>query len=619
MTLGLTVAAALAALSGATVAALGHGDGHGSSSSASIASVGPPPRCAPTLLNGSALLPGSPLNVSPLPNSYDASPGTQISLLGAAPQALSAVSATGSLSGKHGGQLRAYSQGDGASFVPDKPFQQGELVTVQGQVVSSGATRPFSYRFTVSKPNPVARTPPGPQPAGKPAEVQTFRSRADLKPPAIAVTTRSPLASPGYVFAAPYSGPGQDGPMIFDSSGRLVWFHPLPDGTEATDLKVQSYQGQPVLTWWQGYIPPQGFGEGQDVIADSSYHVVHYVRAGNGYHADLHDFQLTEQGTALITAFNPIRCDLSAVGGSRDSAVTDGVYQQIDLKTGLVRSEWHSLDHVELRESYQPASGATKIWPFDYFHINSLDPETNGTLLVSARNTSAVYEVDEQTGQIRTRIGGRDSDLAMGAGAATAFQHDARDLGDGMLSIFDNGAVPKVHPQSRAIVVRLDTASRSVALVRQYVHPQPLVAGSQANFQTLANGDAFVGWGPVPYFSEFSPSGQLLFDAHLPGANESYRGFRFDWSATPSNPPSIAVARAGKSALTVFASWNGATNVGSWKVLAGATPQQLKQAAAAPLSGFETAIHATTAGQYVAVQALDGTGRVLGTSPVRKA
>ena len=85
------------------------------------------------------------------------------------------------------------------------------------------------------------------------------------------------------MFTAPYSGPGQSGPMIFDDSGNLVWFDPLPAGTEATNLQVQQYEGQPVLTWWQGYIPPQGFGQGEEVIADASYRQIGRVHAGNGY------------------------------------------------------------------------------------------------------------------------------------------------------------------------------------------------------------------------------------------------------------------------------------------------------------------------------------------------
>ena len=148
------------------------------------------------------------------------------------------------------------------------------------------------------------------------------------------VTASSPQAAPGYIFASPYSGRGRAGPEIFNQTGELVWFDPLAGETEATNLQVQQLDGKPVLTWWQGYIPPQGFGEGEEIIDNSSYQQVGRVHAGNGYKADLHDFHITPQDTALLTVFNPIDCNLSAVGGPSGGAVTDSVFQEIDLADG---------------------------------------------------------------------------------------------------------------------------------------------------------------------------------------------------------------------------------------------------------------------------------------------
>ncbi len=96
--------------------------------------------------------------------------------------------------------------------------------------------------------------------------------------------------------------------MIFDQAGNLVWFHPLPAGTAAaTNLQVQQLGGQPVLTWWQGYIPPQGFGEGEEIIDNAAYQQIGRVHAGNGYKADLHDFHITQQGTAPADGVRPDR------------------------------------------------------------------------------------------------------------------------------------------------------------------------------------------------------------------------------------------------------------------------------------------------------------------------
>ena len=575
--------------------------------------------CVPSALNRSDVLPGTSLAVSPLPDSLDASPRTQISLLGVPASALSHVSASGSRTGEHSGRLLAYSQGDGASFVPAHAFAPGETVTVHGTLRLSKGSEPFAFHFTVSLPDPLRYYPPGKEPAGKAGEVQYFHSQPKLQPPAIQVTTKTASESPGDIFLAPYSGPGGDGPMIVDNTGQLVWFDPLPTGTQATNLQVQQYEGKPMLTWWQGYIPPQGFGQGEEVILNSAYQQVTRVGGGNGYKADLHEFRIdSANDTALLTVLNPIHCDLASVGGPQDGAVTDSIFQEIDLRTRLVRREWTSLDHVALADSYSSAVGSTTEWPYDYFHMNSVDPQADGDLLLSARNTWTLYELNSQTGQVQARAGGKHSTIKMGSGTLTAYQHDATSLPDGLISVFDNGGVPNVHPQSRGILVSLNQQSGTETLVAEYEHPSALKAGSQGNVQTLTNGNLFLGWGAEPWLSEFNSAGQLLFDARMPNSDESYRAYRFEWNATPASAPGISAISGKGGAVTVYASWNGATDVASWRVLAGASPHQLKAAGGAPRSGFETAIGLPPVGAYVQVQALSAAGAVLGTSAAIK-
>ena len=570
-------------------------------------------RCEPSTFNRSATLPGTPLSVSPLPDTYDASSRTQISMLGAPASAISDVSTRGSETGTHHGRLRAYSQGDGASFLPSTPFLAGETVTVRGKVRSGGRTRPFSYHFAIATQDPLPYVKPN-VPSGQDYNEKThFRSAPTLEAPATEVTSRSPASASGDIFAAPYSGPGPAGPMIFDETGNLVWFDPLAPGVSSANLQVQQLYGKPVLTWWQGYIPPQGFGEGEEIIDNSSYQSIGRVHAGNGYKADLHDFHLTPQGTAVLTIFNPIDCNLSGVGGASGGAVTDSGFQEIDLRTGLVRREWHSLDHVPLADSYSTTTGASKEWPYDYFHINSVDQNANGTTLISARNTWAMYELNTTTGQLENEIGGRHSGVKLGEGMYTAYQHDATTLPNGEISVFDNGAVPKVHPQSRALVFSLSAQSNSATLVAQYEHNPGLSSASQGNIQLLENQNLFVGWGAEPYFSEYSASGGLLFDAHWHGSYQSYRAYRFPWTGSPTGAPSVAAAPAASGQMTVYASWNGDTRATSWRLLAGASAHALAPVATAARSGFETAITAPAA-SYVAVQALDANGAVLGTS-----
>ena len=570
--------------------------------------------CAPASLGNSALQDGA-VTVSPLAGSRDASPHAQISFLGVPPGDLGGVSVVGSQTGAHRGRLARYSQGDGASFLPSRPFAEGERVTVHAQLRAGGSLRTLVDQFAIAHEDQISSTPEAIHP-GAPSEAQGFHSRPDLHPPVVAVTAQSPAVAPGDEFVAPYTGPGQAGPMILDQSGALVWFKPLPAHTSATNFRVQEYEGKPVLTWWQGDISVHGFGLGEDEIADSTYTDIARVKAGNGLQADLHDFQLTPQGTALITAYDPILCNLSSVGGPAYGAVTDGVFQEIDVRTGLVMYEWTSLDHVGLGESFEHASRSTTASPFDFFHINSINVDQDASLLISARNTWTVYDIDAQTGQIVWRLGGRHSSFTMGPGTQTAWQHDPRELANGSFSIFDNGASPSVHGQSRGIVLSLDSQHRTATLISQITHPPPLLADSQGNLQALANGDWFVGWGQVPYFSEFGAAGELLFDAHFPPHTQSYRSFRFAWTGTPAHAPAFAVQPASSGPATVYASWNGATLVASWRVSAGPAPSALEPVAEAPRSGFETAIPlpAGTAGPYVTVQALDAAGAVIGTA-----
>jgi hypothetical protein len=575
------------------------------------------PSCVPPKLNVSEALAGGAVTVSPAPDSMDASYLTQISFLGVSGADIADIAVVGSRTGAHAGRLAAYSQGDGASFLPSKPFSQGEVVTVHAVLREGATTTPFAWRFTVAEIDAVSHsleTPPPPPPPAQPSELQHFVSRPDLQPPTVTVSADSGSHSPGDIFLAPYAGPGQYGPMILDGAGDLVWFKSIPTGSRAADLRVQEYEGRPVLTWWQDPLVADGQRDAGIVIAGSSYQDIAIVRAGNGYQPDLHAFEITPTGTALFTVYDAIRCNLSAYGGPADGAVADTLFQEIDLRTGLVRLEWHALDHVALGDSYLPVGGGgTPVSPWDYFHINAVS-EHGGDLLVDSRNTWAAYDIDARTGQIAWRLGGKQSSFAMGPGASPARQHDAREEAGGMISFFDNGGTPRVHSQSRVIVIALDKQTMTATLVSSFVHPTPLLAASQGDFQPLTGGNWFVGWGQEPFFSEFSPEGKVLFDAHLPSTYQSYTVFKFPWSGEPAQPPAIAVRAGSHGGLLVNASWNGATQVASWRVLEGASTTSLAPVAQAPRAGFETVIASPGAGAYIAVQALGASGQVLGVS-----
>jgi hypothetical protein len=554
------------------------------------------------------------VTISPLDGTPDASPSTQISFLGTPAADISHVTVVGSRSGSHAGRLRAYVSAPGASFLPNRPFDQGERVTASAEIGSGSRRQRVSSTFTVARIPSYRVELSSPQDLTGHGLVQSFHSEPRLQPPVVRVTTSSPSAAPGDIFLTPTSGFGQAGPMVLNSAGQLVWFHPVPRGDSADDLQVQSYRGQPVLTWWEGQVAPRlGVGFGRDEIVDSSYRPVATVDAGNGYQADLHEFQLTPQGSAYVTAYALVDANLSSAGGSSSGILEDAVLQEIDVPTGLVMFEWHAYGHVSLADSYYPAPKAAGT-PWDFFHLNSvsLDPWGDGNFVISSRNTWTAYEISHLDGAIMWRLGGRHSTFTMGPGTGTAWQHDVQWQPDGSITIFDNGATPKEHSESRAIRERIDFKSKRVTLVSRY--SSRIVSNSQGNDELLANGDSFVGWGEQPDLTEFSPSGQVVFAAQLPAPTESYRAYRFPWSSTPASQPAIAVGSVGSSGATVYASWNGATAVSAWRVLGGSSPSTLTPIATAGARGFETAIAIGGAPAVLAVQALGAEGQVLASS-----
>ncbi len=578
------------------------------------------PKCVPRRLGVSQALAGGAVTVTPAPDSMDASHLTQISFLGVPAAEITDVSVTGAGSGAHAGRLAAYSQGDGASFLPAKPFDEGEAVSVHAVLRRGTTARPFSWQFTVAESDSVSRsleTPPPPPPPPKASELQHFVSRPDLQPPTVAVDADRDSPEAGDIFLAPYAGPGQYGPMILDGHGGLVWFKPIPKGERAADLRVQQYEGKPVLSWWQDPLVAGGRRDAGIVIANSAYRDIAIVRAGNGYQPDLHAFEITPKGTALFTVYDAIRCNLSAYGGPADGAIADTLFQEIDLRTRLVRYEWHALDHVAPTDSYEPiGSGGTDVSPWDYFHINAVS-EHGGDLLVDSRNTWAAYDVSPRTGQNVWRLGGKQSSFRMGRGASPAWQHDAREEPDGTISFFDNGGTPKVHAQSRVIVLSLNRRTMTATLLSSFVHPGPLLAASQGDFQPLPDGDWFTGWGQEPFFSEFSSTGRVLLDANLPADYQSFTVLKYPWSGQPTDPPAFVARGRPGGGLDVYASWNGATQLASWRVLEGGSAAHLAAVAQGGREGFETEIGAPDARGYVAVQALGAGGQVLGTSSPR--
>jgi hypothetical protein len=394
---------------------------------------------------------------------------------------------------------------------------------------------------STSPPPPVAATPSSPP------------------PPPVTILTSSPFIGRGDIFITPTGGSPTyaNGPEILDGHGNVLWFHAIPQGQTAADFRTQTYNGQPVLTWWQG-TGLGGLSTGTDYIYNDHYQQIATVNAGNGLSADGHEFLITPWNTALILSYTTATADLTSIGGPPNQTVINGVVQEVDIATGKVLFQWNSEDHVPFAQSEQPLP-ASPSTPWDWFHVNAVHLDTDGNLLIDARDTWTTYEVNRFSGNIIGQLGGKDSSLKLGAAPGQvldsaseifAWQHDPEALGNGVYTFFDNeSSGTPLLSVSRAITVKVNLATRTATLVASDNQPEGLVAPSQGHAQTTDEGNLFVGWGALPYFSEFSPSGQLLFNAQFPAGVNTYRAYLLPWNPRglgfPWRPPAPRGSRRG--------------------------------------------------------------------------
>ena len=578
------------------------------------------------------------LDVLPFPGTPDAPPGTRIGFPALALTQLAWVRVIGSRSGLHVGTMTPQPAGRGTQFAPDRPFVAGERVSVFAALRSKGAAAAanapgarslhFSFHIARQAPGAVSRAPPrgcagattcnragsGPvAPSARRSQeplTYSFHSAPRLHPPVVAMVGKDTDTAAGDIFLdAEHSG--YNGPFILDPTGGLVWFGQLAGRREiASDVRVQQYAHHPVLTYFDG--TRKG---GVGLLLNEHYERIHTVTAGDGYQAeglDPHEFQLTGDGTALAVVKATVPADLTSVGGPPNGLVVDSIIQEIDIATDRVVWEWSTLAHIPLDDSYASYQPGV---PFYAYHLNSIQQIPGGNLLVSFRHLWAVLSINKKSGKVNWELGGKHSSFSIGPGANFEWQHDARLASPGLLTVFDNGAgLTKNEKQSRALEIAL--RGHAATLVHAYEHTPRVLALSQGSVQLVPSGNVFVGWGFAPTFSEYTQAGRQIFSASFRSPVQSYRAYREHWTGAPMWPPSIDVNPVSDGKVMVYASWNGDTEVARWRVLAGATKTALEPVAGAARRGFETPIAIETKRQYVEVQALAGSGRVLATSSV---
>jgi EmrB/QacA subfamily drug resistance transporter len=458
-------------------------------------------------------------------------------------------------------------------------------------------------------------------------DAYSFVTQPTLHPPQIRSVHQAPAGqlAPGFIFTANFynlNDPpivGQSGPLILDQGLQPVWFQPAPEKVVASNLSLQTYEGKPALAWWQGAVTNTGATEsGEDVVVNQHYQTVARLKAADGWVLTLHEFTIVGDD-AWVTANKNIPMDLSKYGGAYNGALIDSAVQEYDLKTGKLLRNWDALRHIPLSQSR--ASLPTNGFPWDAYHVNSIDVKSNGTFLVSMRDTWAAYLVEIASGRIEWTLGGNASSFKLGPEAGFEWQHDVRLQSPSTVTLFDDhccqltggGTYVNATGPSRGLVLALNQQARTANLQAQFGRHGEFESDYMGDTQPLANGNVFVGWGSESYFSEYSRSGRLLFEGELPGPDLTYRASIEPWVGLPLSRP-VGAARSVAKKTTVYASWNGATELASWRVLAGSGGIHARILATHAKAGFETAIPLAQGSGRFTLQALDAHGRVIGSS-----
>ncbi|KAL4919533.1 ASST-domain-containing protein [Aspergillus aurantiobrunneus] len=476
-----------------------------------------------------------------------------------------------------------------------------------------------------------------------------FRSRTDLAPPKLNITIpAAPDVEKGYLFVAPFAGypdtaveqhgPRQAAPYIFRDDGELVWSGYGYYSIWATNFQKTRWKGKDVLFSFEGdHNAGYGHGHGHTTILDQHYETIRELRAGNHKLTDKHEFHVINEETALIQIYQPVPVDLTPWGASPEQQwIVDAIIQELQLETGELLFEWSSLEHVLPDEAILPinsgqaGSGYNSSDAWDYFHINSVDKDSEGNYLISARDACSVQKINGTSGEIIWRLGGVKSDFELGENVKFCFQHHARYVSkEGskeVISLYDNaahgtedGRGHEVHtnPFSQGKIIEVDTATWKATIVQAFQPPDGLLSKSQGSTQLLPNGNVIVNWGSEGALTEYRADGTPIFHTYMDSGFlglgvENYRGFRYNWTGLPNEAPAI-VSLENDDGTTVYVSWNGDTETQAWRFFNVVDEYGSREfLGEVDRKGFETSLLVKEHGLgLVAAEAIGANGRVL--------
>ncbi|NTU79414.1 MAG: hypothetical protein HGA45_08430 [Chloroflexales bacterium] len=531
---------------------------------------------------------------------------------------------TGGQSGPHGGRVTLASDGRTAILDPASPFTPGELVSVlvgPGLRTEGGApVASLAFSFIVSRKGLDAYANSALSLDGDRPQLREAATGATLSYvtvpglfPAPSIITATTQVAPGYLFLAPFNfSPPDHIPsalMIVDNTGEPVFLQSLPLGADGHNFRRHE---NGTLSYFS--TERKGF-----VVLDSAYRELRLIQAGNGYadETDNHELLFLPNGNILLMVYDSNPRDLSAIGGLASATVVDTVIQELDPQ-GNVVFEWNSADYMEVTDTYAPIANVPVV---DYVHGNAIEPDSDGNLLLSNRNTADILKIDRESGEVIWHLGGKKNQFTFVNDQGFYFQHDIRRLPSGNISLFDN-RTERSPVRSRAVEYVLDEEGKTARLVWAFTMPWPYTYSvAMGNAQPLPNGSRLISWGTgYPTLTEVTAGGQIAFSLSFLSPDVTYRAYRFPWVGAPLDPP-VAVARSEEGVAVVYMSWNGSTEVAAWRVEGSWYPGELEELAMVPRSGFETRValpQATAQTCFFRVTALDVRGAALRSSAIER-
>ncbi len=310
------------------------------------------------------------------------------------------------------------------------------------------------------------------------------------------------------------------------------------------------------------------------VMLDSNYYQIDSFQMGNGYIADVHEFQILPDGSHWMICYDPQIVDMTVYDPSykKNTTVIGCVVQKLDMNKNVV-FQWRSWDHFSILDGEHIPFNINFI---DAVHANAIELEADGNILLSSRHMCEVTKINTTTGDIIWRMGGKNNQFTfINDTEANMFhyQHDVHRIANGNLTIFDNGNYHSP-PVSYAKEYSIDEINKTATLVWSYkrtVASGDVFSIAMGSMQRLSNGNTFIDWGlnllndDNPSLTEVDVNKNIVWELTLGSEDAIYRAHRREWD--PCSRPTLTLITVKNITSTeAKVDWESATGAISYEV-----------------------------------------------------